>query len=116
MGEKGLLYKLGLIVELDPVPGLMVSHCMLQDHELKHLLCFRLGELGLGDKGGNVGGQGMVTLNEGLESLSVFTLKHYFQLLPAYFVVISFFGINVKGFQVIYGSGIEDSPVLKLPG
>ena len=32
MGEKGLVGKLGLVLEPDPVPGFMVPHCMLEDH------------------------------------------------------------------------------------
>ena len=52
----------------------------------------------------------------GLESLSVFTLKHHLKLLPASLVVISFLGINVKGLQVLYNPGIEDFPVLGLVG
>ena len=34
MGEKGLLCEMRLVFEPDPFPGLVVSHCMLQDHEL----------------------------------------------------------------------------------
>ena len=58
-GEKGLVCELGLILEPDSVPCLVVSHCMLQDHELQHLLHFGGGKLALGDEGGNAGGQGM---------------------------------------------------------
>ena len=46
----------------------------------------------------------------------VFALKHHFKLLPASVVVISFLSINVEGFQVIYGPGVEDFPVLQLMG
>ena len=55
-------------------------------------------------------------LNEGLESLLVFTLEHHLQLLSSGLFVISFFSINVQGLQVIYGSGMEDFPVLQLLG
>ena len=34
MDEKGLVFELVLVFELDPVPGLMVLHGMLQDHYL----------------------------------------------------------------------------------
>ena len=55
-------------------------------------------------------------INEGLESLLVFTLRHHFKLLPASVVAISFLGNDVEGFQVIYSPGIEDFPVLQLVG
>ena len=51
-------------------------------------------------------------VNEGLESLSIFTLEHHLKLLPACVAVISFISINVKGFQVIYSPGVEDFPIL----
>ena len=41
-------------------------------------------------------------VNEGLLSLSIFALKHHFKLFPASAPVISFYGINVKGFQEVY--------------
>ena len=53
-----------------------------------------------------------VILSECLESLSVFALEHHFQLLPSSLAVISFFSINVKGFQVVNCTGIEDSSPL----
>ena len=31
LGEEGLLCELGLVLELDQVPGL-ISHCLFQDH------------------------------------------------------------------------------------
>ena len=40
-------------------------------------------------------------VDDGLESLSIFALKHHLKLLPASLVAISFIGIDVKGFQVI---------------
>ena len=43
LGEKRLIGELGLVLELDPVPCLMVFHCMLQDHEFEHLLGFKVG-------------------------------------------------------------------------
>ena len=55
-------------------------------------------------------------VDEGLESLPVFALKHHLPLLPSSLSVISFFSIDVKGFQVIYGSGAEDFLVLHLLG
>ena len=51
-------------------------------------------------------------VDKGLESLPVFTLKYHFKLLSAIAAVISFFGINVEGLQIIYGPGVEDFPVL----
>ena len=50
-------------------------------------------------------------VDEGLESLLVFALKHHFKQLPAS-LVIGFFSIDVEGLQVIYHSGIEGSQVL----
>ena len=59
----------------------------------------------------------MVPLSEeGVESLPVFAVKHHLQLLPSGLSVISFFCINVEGFQVIYGSGIEDFSVTLTAG
>ena len=52
------------------------------------------------------------TVNEGLEGLPVFALKHHFELFPASFVVIDLFDVNVNGLQVVNGPGIECSPVL----
>ena len=34
VGEKGLVCELELVLEPDPVPGIMVSHSMLQDNDL----------------------------------------------------------------------------------
>ena len=48
--EKGLIGELGLVLLADPVSGLMVLHCMLQDHDFKHLLDFRKGEPAFGDE------------------------------------------------------------------
>ena len=47
MGEKGLGGQLGLVLEPDPAPGFMVSHYMLEDHNLQHLLGLVLGKLAL---------------------------------------------------------------------
>ena len=52
----------------------------------------------------------------GLESLSIFALKHHLKLLPFCALVISFFGIDVGGFQVAKIPDIEDFPVLQLMG
>ena len=62
LGKKGLVGKLGLVLEMDPVSGLMVLHCMLQNHDLKHLLGLGMREFTFGDKGGYRGRQGMDTL------------------------------------------------------
>ena len=51
-------------------------------------------------------------VNEGLEGLPVFVLKHHFKLFPAGFMIISFFSIDLEGLQVIDRSGIECSAVL----
>ena len=40
-------------------------------------------------------------VNEGLQSLSIFALKHHLQLLPACALVISLISVDVEGFQVI---------------
>ena len=40
-------------------------------------------------------------VDKGLDSLSIFTLKHHFQLPPACVAVISLISIVVEGFQVI---------------
>ena len=38
MGEKGLVRQLGLAFEPDLVAGLVVPHCMLEDHHPQSLL------------------------------------------------------------------------------
>ena len=53
---------------------------------------------------------------EGLESLSIYALKHHVELLPAKAAVISPLNINVKGFPVVDSPGIEHFPVLRLMG
>ena len=40
-------------------------------------------------------------VDDGLESLSIFSLEHHLQLLPACVPVISLISIDVEGFQVI---------------
>ena len=56
------------------------------------------------------------TAYEGLESLSIFSLKHHVELLPASVVVISLLSVNVEGFQEVNGPGIEHFPVVRLTG
>ena len=53
---------------------------------------------------------------EGLESLSIITLKHELQKLPAFVAVIRFISLYVKGIQVIKCPGIESFPVCRLVG
>ena len=53
---------------------------------------------------------------EGLESLSIFTLKHHTELLSASVAVISLLSVNVEGFQEVESPGIEHFPVLRLMG
>ena len=36
MGKKGLVDELGLVLEPDPVPCLMVLDCMLQEHDFEY--------------------------------------------------------------------------------
>ena len=147
VGKKGLVGELRLVLEMDPVSCIMVLHCMLQDHDFKHLLGLGMREFTKGDEGRYMGRQDMDTLtgeladvrekfvpempemlislyssangikglpghllvlqvhgpivNEGLESLSIFSLKHDLQLLPACVPVVSLISINVEGFQVV---------------
>ena len=51
MGKKGPVGELQLVLKPDPVQGLMVSHCMLEDHYLQHLLHLFMEELALVDEG-----------------------------------------------------------------
>ena len=51
-------------------------------------------------------------VDEGLLSLSIFTLKHHLQLMPAHVPVVSLISVDVKGFQVVMSHGVEDFPVL----
>ena len=57
MGEKGLVAQLGLVLELDPVTVLMVPHCMLEDHNLQHLLHLIVGKPTAVDKCGYPGNE-----------------------------------------------------------
>ena len=43
----------------------------------------------------------------GLESLSITTLEHELQLLPAFAVVVSLISLNVQGVQVVKGPGVK---------
>ena len=63
MSKKGLAGELGLVLQLDPVPCLVVSHCMLQDHDFEHFLGMGVSEFTLGDEGTDMGRQSMNTLN-----------------------------------------------------
>ena len=60
-------------------------------------------------------GVGLI-VSKGLESLSIFTLKHHLQLKPAHVLVFSHISVDVKGFQVVKHPGVEDFPVLQLMG
>ena len=53
-------------------------------------------------------------VDEEVKTLSIFALKHHFKLLQASALVISFIGVDVKGFQVVKSPGVEDPPVLLL--
>ena len=59
MGEKGSTGELGLVFESVPALGLMVPYCMLEDHDLQHLLHLIMGELALVDEGCCSGVKGM---------------------------------------------------------
>ena len=50
MGEKGLVGHLGLVVGPDPIPVFMVSHWVMEDHNLQCLSGFIMGELALVDE------------------------------------------------------------------
>ena len=54
MVEKGLVGQLAVVLKLDPVPGFVEYHCMLQDHDFKHLLGFGVREFALVDEGSDV--------------------------------------------------------------
>ena len=69
MREESLLGELGLILELDPVPCLVVLHSVLQDHKFKHLLGFRVKEFTLEDEGIDMGVKGMDTLTRELADI-----------------------------------------------
>ena len=51
-------------------------------------------------------------VNQNLQGLLVFALKHHFQLLPASLHGVSFFGIDVEGLQEVSVPGVESLPVL----
>ena len=69
LGKKGLVCELVMVLEVDPVSGFIVSHCMLQDHDFKHLLGLRVGEFALGSEGAYADRQGMDTHIEELEDI-----------------------------------------------
>ena len=55
-------------------------------------------------------GDGLV-VQECLEGLPLFALKHHFELFPAGLICI-----NVEGFQVVESPGVEGLPVFHLLG
>ena len=57
-----------------------------------------------------------VVVQECLEGLPVFALKHNFELFPTSLDIIGLIGINVGGFQVVKSPGVEGLPVLHLLG
>ena len=57
-----LVCELGLVLLADPVSGLVVAYCILQDHDIKHFLCFSLGEFALADEVTDAQGQCIYTL------------------------------------------------------
>ena len=59
MREEGLVCDLGLVLLPNPVPSLVVSHSVLENHYLHHLLGFWVREPALGDEVRNALGQGM---------------------------------------------------------
>ena len=52
--ERSYVGQLGLVLEPVLVPGFVVPHCMLKDHNFEHLLSVIVGEFTLIDEGGNV--------------------------------------------------------------
>ena len=62
VSKKGLEGELGLALELDLVPCLMTLHCKLQNHDFEYLFGLGVSEFTLGDKGTDMGRQGMDTL------------------------------------------------------
>ena len=50
VGEEGLISELGLVLLPYPVPCLMVTCSMLENHNLQHFLGFRVGKLVFGDQ------------------------------------------------------------------
>ena len=55
-------------------------------------------------------------VQESLEHLPVFALKHHFELLPSSPSVIKLISVDVEGFQVIQIPGVEGLPVICLLG
>ena len=55
-------------------------------------------------------------VQESLEHLLVFAFKCHLELLLASLGVIRLIGVDVEGFQVIQGPGVEGLPVLHLLG
>ena len=62
MSKKGLVGELGLVLELNVVPCLVVLHCMLQDHDFEYFYGLGVSEFTLQDEGTDAGRQGMDTL------------------------------------------------------
>ena len=55
-----------------------------------------------------------LVVNEGLEGLAVFSLKHHFNMMPLLFALVFHIWINVQGFNKVYGPDIERLPLLCL--
>ena len=66
MSRKELVGELGLVLELDPVPCLLVSHCMLQEHDFEHFYGLGENEFTLGDEGTDRGRQGHEYTHQGV--------------------------------------------------
>ena len=50
----------------------------------------------------------------GLEGLPILPLKHHVEMFPASMAFISLVSVDIKGFEVINCSSVEDLPVLRL--
>ena len=94
MGKKGLIGEQGLVLETDQVSGLMVSHCMLQDHDFKHLCGLGMREFTLADKGGYVGRQGIDTLIRDLADVG----EQFIHEMPEMLISLYISANCIKGF------------------
>ena len=60
-------------------------------------------------------GDGLV-VQESLQGLAVFTLKHHIELFPASLGLIGLICVDNEGLQVVESPGVEGYPVLCLLG
>ena len=66
VGQEGLVCQGGLVLQADPIPGLMIFYCMLQGHYFHAFSDFSAGEFTFNNEGAYSIGKGMHTFAQEL--------------------------------------------------